>query len=759
MASALTLYVQNNFILAKTLVAKHTMIADAMNAEAIRAGYVVDLNNPASWRYYLNLSGQYHQYDMDLLSNLSAGLTPMDAHPYMQVNVAGDKGPIQTDFTIDLISGPNADPATTTEYRYGQPFYNELVTRYPTFETLILGIIYPVDMVILLDAYDGEILYCGGHIKAAMPDGSGRFYYQQKPQSVFDTTTLLESNEEQLIPQLQHYVNGYCTRWINQDFIPVEDLYVPTVWGQVFPHMVPNLIKIRQAAAYSSKANSFHVAAHLDSHCYLGSINQHLPLHVVMWMYRNVAWLEANMGKQKTFDAIVDNVFTPCGIPIRKYILKHDNSVLSDSNVPVTLGYAVPLNLSGLGITQTESHTIAELLAKELPLARDNNYDPLGDATNLQFSASRGRAANYGTKLLESTLVDYSNFIPYKLEDVLLNMWAYCIAKGSYHGTAYVTHPLTGTRLQFTMLNAFVLMVYCYNKGYLNQSPTKILPVTVRMIPRETNYIPAPGFSTMPDFADLRQRAESSRVTDAQIRNMMGPRAPIYSFSNSSSFYNETYAQWAEMNRQFYLHDNCPWLSRSLYLEGIMRRLYWTGLKLDLPDTGTDYTTWFTLMNLNLDGCTANDYLNLMTQLFMYGTGYSNNGTRDVTSMQKVCIQILQQFTSYSTHIVSNQGGGAPEFSHDTPVKIDIIELSTTDKFYLPQILPGLDLKFNTTVLATVDSDPTLSQEDIGFSLQIAITVDDSVDTKSFIGSEQTVFIPMVNMDNSLVSIDPLPVI
>lgn len=748
MANALTLYIQNTFVLAKTIVAKHSMLADASNKDLIRRGYPVDPSNPRSWRYYMNLSGQYHQYDKDTLSKLSAELDETTAHEYMQVFVAGEEGAVQVDFTAELISGPNADPATAAEYRYGQPFFNELLGRYPSLETLILGIINPVDIDLAISAHDGEILYCGGYQKTPMLNGKG-YFYQKKAQSVFDDSTLLEENEEQVIPALQHCINAYCTRWINHDFIKIDDLYVQFHWGNLFAHMVSALLNIRHAAAHSSKANSFHVSAFLEGHGYLGSINQHLPLSVVMWMYRNVMWLEANLGKQLTLDAIINNVFTPCSVPISKYILKHDNSILPENNMPQTFGYAVPLNLGGAGIVQQEAHTIAELLAKELPLARDNGYDLEGDADNVQFTSSRGRAAEYGTKLLESVLVDYSNFIPYKLEDVLLNMWAYGVAKGSYQGTAYVTHPLSGDRLQFTMRNAFILMVYCYNKGYRNHTLENIQPVTVRMIPREVSYVPAPGFTTRPTFAELRGHVDPYFVKDKHIINMIGTRNPIYSFNNSSNFHNECYSQWAEMNRQFYLHDHSPWLTRSLYLEKTMRRLYWTGLKLDLPDTGDDYVSWFTRMNLNLDGCDSNDYLNLMTQLFKYGTGFNNNGDRDLTSMQETCIQILNHFTSYSTHIVVGRGFGAPEFTHDTPTKIDFIEMAVTEKFYIPQVLPDVRTSFSALLFAETGHEDTLDQENITLTSELNASYTDSLVGQRFMGGQQTIFVPLVNVDNN----------
>ncbi len=756
MSSAITLYRDKVFLLAKTVVIKHKFIAQAINDELIKQGYYVDYSDPTTWKYYLNLNGQYHQYDKDQLSILSESVDPDDIHEYMRVKVAGDNGPIDVDFNKLLVSSPDSDPATANEYRYGAPFYNELVSRYPGFEDLILGIINPIDINIAIDSYDGEILYCGDYIKTASLVANDYYIYQRKTQSIFGDTQLVEDNEYQLIYKLQEWVNAFLTRWINIDFVPIEDLYIPTMFGIMYMNIPQAVFNIRQSACKSSQAHSFHVKSYLDSHGYLGWHQQHLALPQIMWLYRNVEWLEANMGTARAFQAIIDNILTPSNVPLSGFQMLHDNSTMPDELVPRTLGYAVPLNLGQAGRVSYQSHTIREMLDKEVDLAKDNAYSIVDDAINIEFEASRGRNESYGTKLLESVLIDYSNFIPFKVTDILLNMWAYCIAKGTYRGIAYVTHPRTGDRLQFTMMNAFILMVYCFNKGYYNIDLENIMPVTVRLIPRETSYVPAEGFSLKPTFQQLRDNMPFQYIRDDEIVDMMGTRTPKYAFANSTAFFDECEEIWMEANRQWYLHDDCPWLSKSMYRANMMRRLYWWNMKLDLPKTGTSYESWFTVMNLDLSDMTQSDYLNLMVQLFMYGTGYVENAQRKMKAIQRSCVELLKHFCSYGTHVASDLGSYAPEFSRDTPLKIDDIQLVSEMKFFIPAEIPDIKLSTVTQWKATTPVLPTFSQESIQLTSQLKVTTTDFNPEVTIQGINMGLFIPLIEPINQFVSIDAL---
>lgn len=54
-------------VLARTMVVKFHSIAEAINQTLIDQGYTVDVNNPSTWKYYLNMFGEYHQADKDRL--------------------------------------------------------------------------------------------------------------------------------------------------------------------------------------------------------------------------------------------------------------------------------------------------------------------------------------------------------------------------------------------------------------------------------------------------------------------------------------------------------------------------------------------------------------------------------------------------------------------------------------------------------------------------------------------------------------------
>ena len=122
-------------LLADTMVVKHNQLALIANDKILRnSSLTVDTQRPETWQYYMNLAGEYHQYDKLQLLKLSDG-----QHEHMRIKVAGDFEPIEVDFTRDLISGPNSDPAIANEYKYGTSHYKALVARYPDFEELILG--------------------------------------------------------------------------------------------------------------------------------------------------------------------------------------------------------------------------------------------------------------------------------------------------------------------------------------------------------------------------------------------------------------------------------------------------------------------------------------------------------------------------------------------------------------------------------------------------------------------------------------------
>jgi hypothetical protein len=100
------IYQSKAIVLARTMVVKFHSIAEAINQTLIDQGYEVDENNPSTWKYYLNMFGEYHQADKDRLRALSGGESE-----YIQIKIAGENQPMNVDFTKTLLYGDDAELA------------------------------------------------------------------------------------------------------------------------------------------------------------------------------------------------------------------------------------------------------------------------------------------------------------------------------------------------------------------------------------------------------------------------------------------------------------------------------------------------------------------------------------------------------------------------------------------------------------------------------------------------------------------------
>ena len=119
-------YLDSALQLAESIVIKSDESARAIN-EALTIKYgksIVDELYPNTWKYYLNLAGEYHITD-----------------PVIEVTSLDTLEQIQ--FTKQNLE---EHTATKKAYQYGSVLYKELVDRYPDLRQLILGVLYPVDL-------------------------------------------------------------------------------------------------------------------------------------------------------------------------------------------------------------------------------------------------------------------------------------------------------------------------------------------------------------------------------------------------------------------------------------------------------------------------------------------------------------------------------------------------------------------------------------------------------------------------------------
>lgn len=665
-------YRDKTLLLVQSMVIKHQHHATAINNKLRRLGYRID-SDPRTWKYYLNIAGIYHAYDKDLLLSKSD-----QQSEYMQIKVASDEGPVSADFVKEMFNGENADPAMANEYKYGTQYHTELINKYPEFLTLIQGILNPIDVSLSTTSYDGDILLIGDYIKD-INVLNGKPYFRKINPSVFDIDDLIEDHEADIIYDIQQWIYLFLKRWINHEYVPIEDLYFPTKWGTMVSCLIGAIMNIRLSQIKTNKACTFHIKSYLDSRNGLGQYVANLNIKEILWLYRNIDWLSLHHGETKTFEMILNNILTPSGIPLSAYELIHDNDKIHDDERPLIQARSVGLNFNPQNVVGTRRYSIKEVIEAQEAIAPYNAKDLDQDAHRIELTGSRATRSHLKTKVLESGLIDLTNYIPYQLEDVLANYWAYSVARGTYKGTAFFTHPRTKERLQFTMLNTLVLLIYAYNKGQYDIDLEKIPPVYVRGIFRETNRTLNPNFRVRPTFAELRSKIDRVSFPDQELAKAMGRFTPIYEHRNSTEFFEHVSDAWDELNRQYRYSEDCPYINRSAYRNWASRNTQWNGMEVDLPNTGRNYSDWFSSMNLNPSDFERVDWLNLMTELFLYGTGFRENVNRSLRNVQRACLSILSAFSSYSTHVINDSETYLPVHNGSSGDKFDdygVVDLS-----------------------------------------------------------------------------------
>lgn len=276
-------YITNVIKLTRSLVIKSQHTIEASNYFLTTLGHTVS-PNPKEWKYYLNLNGEYYQGNTGIDNDILMTITSLDTQ-------------LEIDFTKDnLISSP----ITFFEYlKYGD-YYKELLDRFPTQETLIRGILSPVDIDKAIAAHDYEILSWD--------------------------TKLVDSNEFSLIKNLQSWINRFTSRWDNISFAISDPLYTTSFLGILFLSIPNVIINLRLEACRTNEVHSFHVWSYLSGYFRLDVYKNRIPHKQALFLYRNIEYINAHVGKKSTLDFLNENFAKPFGLELFSFDINQDSS-------------------------------------------------------------------------------------------------------------------------------------------------------------------------------------------------------------------------------------------------------------------------------------------------------------------------------------------------------------------------------------------------------------------------------------------------
>lgn len=641
------LYISGIYEIAQTLLYKHDLTAQAVNKGVVEKGYPVNYNDRSTWKYYLNMAGLYHQSDKDIISSNNS-----NGSPYMQIKIASDTGSIDVDFTESLLNPLTGNITIANEYQYNGYLYNELLTRYPEHEELILGILNPIPLSVSLNAQDGDILYCGGYKRTVVTDALGvRVSFTKLKIDGLNDKQLIEDNEIDIINDVESFIKNYLTRWHNPDYPPHHNLYCAVMTGIIASHIPSVIFNARLKRIHSSETHSFLMREYFESKGRLDKYTSNLPLKERLYLYRNLRNLTHGVGKQESFKAIVDNIATPLRIPLAGYTLRHNLTQVPENILPNPVIRREVINFRQVG-TGREAVDIHNLLHREIPIAKDNGFDIDNVELSIEERVQSSGNNRLPTKIVDSQMLDLSDSGVFPLARVIYDLWVYGVFTNTYKGVIYITNPATGDRISLTPKNALILAIFCYSKAYTGNDLVNIPSMSVSMIPRSAINQLFPSFPLLPNSALLKQSINSDYIGLPFCVSMLGQPYEIPLMTSTDQFYREATKIHNEIKRRYTLCVKQLDAKARSRTEYGMSTLYW--LNMPVVISNQTYVDWFAQTGISVSGLSPESYVNISTEIIRQISGNRPNNSQLIKEIQDSVIGLLKHFSSYTTQFISS---------------------------------------------------------------------------------------------------------
>lgn len=587
------LFFEDILALSRTLVIKCAGVAEVLNRELKSMGVRIDDERPETWKYYLNLAGEYHATD-----------TPMTVRSMDTLE--------EIAFTKENL---RLHRATAREYQPGGRYYQELTRRYPTQVPLINGILFPVDVQKAIEAEDGTLLY-------------------------YDASRV-ESNETNLIPRLQQWLYRYFSRWHNRSYTLVDDLYLSAFLGILYLQLPSVLFNLRLRNVQTPQAHSFHIREYFASH---GRLDEYLPYLTKaqqLYLYRNLRYLTRNVGKQDIFKELVENLLTPRGIPLAAYRLKHNVEKLPEAIYPEVELSKHPINFgyNQSGLDRTSVHTI---LTRERPMARENRIVEDNALREIHEQVRSGAFNQLPTKVLESEVIDRSNSSVRSLMSVLLNQWLHLATTGRYRAYVTLSHPQTGAGMTMSVKDAFIVALYCFTRAREIDLPT--IP---RMIAYEVLRTPLPNHQELAQIVDRRY------VPEGMIQAIQDRITPLGEYITTERFHSACVNLHREYLKLWELYSfQEHYLTRG-FCEQLVRR-HFMHVPCDLVEQPTSFDDWLKAGGYDFETLTRGEMEQLLMDAINITTGLNLTNRVTLSEIQSALLRLMGQLSSYSVQYLKN---------------------------------------------------------------------------------------------------------
>lgn len=616
-------YLDDAFLFIRTLVFKLTDLASLMNEEVVRkyGTTAVDINRPETWKYYLNISGEYHPTD-EIMRVVS--IDTLNEILFTKENLQ-----IHT--------------ATADAYAYGTRDYYALVSKYPKQVRLINGILNPADLQTAIDAKDGTILA-----------------YRKD---------LIEVNELTLMEELQQEVEKILFRWYNTQFNISSSLYAATFLTQMYMQLLPKFINLRWKRCHTTEAHSFHIRMFLASHAELDRYLPYLNLKQVLWLYRNIRYIERNAGRSEQFQVLIDHLLTSRQIPLGGYTVRQTDEFTDYQ--PTVVARLDPLNPQ-VNAFHDRVQAIDEIYNRELLMTPGNaRYLKQNQEKSISL-LRRGPSTAIQTKVLHSSMTDLSNAIPETFEEVAIRQWCYMANNELYDSYVTFKDPKSSVVYSLKAEDAFIYMYYI---------SLAMIGIDVRIIPNFLNM--RQRKHPKPSVDDLMKVVDTEKYDLKAIAiDLLANQPPLTTCYSVTSFNALATAIYQECYRHWFIISSMEDCYERALVENMVNQLF-EDERIALNFNSANMDAWLFEKNLPSYDYEYSEAASLVMEIYRASTGVKDNIYGRLSNVQKAMLSLTEELSSYSIQFTREINETDMVLVNWPAVRLGNIRLSQADMRYI----------------------------------------------------------------------------
>lgn len=688
-------YIDETLLLTRSIILAFHREARLYNNYLLDAyGILVDSTDKTTWRYYKHLTGEYHEVDVPMeITSWDNGST-----------IILDKETL------------NRHKTTRKELlKYGS-LYSRVVRKYPEQELLVRAMINTSGYRSIQEVIDLD-----------------------ENTVVSYNSDLVEPVEDNLIVELEERIKLYSITRMLPQYNIADNLFLASMYHVTYNFILKTIFAIRLKNVKTKRTHSYHILSYFASHHGLDEYYRYLTKRQILFLYRNLLYLDTHAGTNDVFDRLIERLLTERNVSILNYIYKQNNEVEEDGSI--TYSFKQKLLNKGDLVYETRDFDFEEIREKEEGIVVGNLKEYEFHEDKIDFDLKNSLYSSLLSKDLDISLVDNTNEVRYLLLDTLTNYWAQYLNLGLMNFMLRFTDPVSGKMMNITSEQAFKLytiLLYRYNGVELETIPDHHL---VRVI--------KPTLPENPSDVELISKFfRRSHYLDSQLRYVKD-NTPSYSIVDTPHKLGEEVMEkylyglgtWLylanlgdkDMNAQMYLgienlHYNTMYKQGDVLVDDFLREIRYDEV-LEYDDTSV---------------------LLVMSELLKEVSADTLGFLENVKLVHEAVIAVFSKFKSYSTQFID--GGETPD--HDLAslgfpfATLGKSEYSVED--YVRVVVPYPELSSLTETISRVEFSKEIKGY-IDYYSEISVDVAPSIGTDGGLLSEIEISLNvpgLVNIDN-----------